>query len=328
MTFPAISVVMSVYNDERFVGEAIDSILAQDFADFEFLVIDDRSTDDSSAVIQDRARTDSRIRILPSLEKGRVPALNSLFAAASADWVAIMDSDDVSMPERFSRQLAFLAAHGDHGVIGCECSLIGPDGAPVSRPKIERPLTHSQIVANLEARPLINHNAVMVSRDAVRQIGGYRKAYRHAEDYDLWLRLSEVTKLANLPEELAKYRIYPDQVSSRHIVEQTQNAAIGWLAHRERQAGRADPTEGLTCLPTLAELDAIFGAGSARYVRRRVIDRTIYSAEALGGSGWEIFKAHVAETRPEPRLWRAVARLAASGRPLRAASAAAALVCS
>jgi len=323
---PALSVLMSVYNDERYVGLAIDSILTQSFDDFEFLVIDDRSTDASAAIIAQRAALDPRIRILPSPAKGRVPALGALLAAASAPLVAIMDSDDVCTADRFEKQMAFLAAHPDHGVIGCECSHIGPDGEAIQRPQINRPLDHAGLVANLESRPLINHNAVMMARDAVRSIGGYRSAYRHAEDYDLWLRLSQVTRMANLPEKLVQYRFYPEQVSTAHVVMQTRNAAIAWLAHGERLAGRPDPTGALDELPPLDRLDGMFGPGSTDYVRRRVIDRILYSPEALTGDGWGILLDYARTAKREPRLWRAAARMLRSGLPLRAARLATTLV--
>ncbi len=326
MSTPALSVVMSVWNDEAFVGQAIDSILAQSFTDFEFLIVDDHSQDASACVIAERAATDPRIRVLPVGEKGRVPALNRLFAEARAPWVALMDSDDVCMPDRFARELDFLASHPDHGAISCNCALIDSAGKPLVRPAIDRPLTHNRIIANLEDGPLLNHNAVIVSRAAVAQIGGYRAAFRHAEDYDLWLRLSEVTKLANLPENLVSYRVYPGQVSTAHVVEQTRNAAIAWLAYERRMKGQADPTAGVAALPVLEELDGLFGPGTAQYVRRRIVDRILFSADALTGDGWKDLIGHIADRGAAPHLWRAAARILRAGKPFHAARVALALL--
>lgn len=323
---PPLTVAMSVYNNGPFVGKAIDSILDQSFGDFEFLIVNDGSTDESGVVIEERAACDSRMRVIHQENRGFIASLNRMLAEARSPWIARMDGDDVSFPERFTRQMDFLAAHPDHGVISCAASLIGPDGEPVTRPPIVRPTTHEGLVANLESGPLINHNAVIYSREAVLSVGAYRSAYRHAEDYDLWLRLSTVTRMANLPEALVAYRLYPDQVSSRHVVAQARHAAIAWLAHCERLAGRPDPTEGCDTLPSLDKLDAIFGKGSAAYVRRRVIDRTLYSPEAIGGEGYEILIDHIAENGTEPALWRAAARLLKSGRPGKAAGVANALL--
>jgi glycosyltransferase involved in cell wall biosynthesis len=325
MIAPPLSVVMSVYNDERYVALAIDSILSQSFGDFEFLIIDDRSTDRSAEVIHDKAAADKRIRILDSPAKGRVPALNRLFDEVHASRTALMDSDDVCRPERFARQIAFLDANPDHGAVSCECDIIDANGLPLSRPKIVRPQSHQGILANLEDGPLLNHNAVMLATAAVRQVGGYRAIYRHAEDYDLWLRLSQVTRLANLPDCLVSYRVYDQQVSTRHVVEQTRNAAIAWMAHQRRLAGDPDPLAELTEMPAMATLDARFGPGSSAYVRRRIVDRVLYSAEALAGDGWPDLLGHIAETGGDPRLWRASLRLLRAGKPVHALRCAAAL---
>jgi len=326
MSDPRVTVAMSVYNNAQYVGAAIDSILAQSFGDFEFLIIDDRSTDDSAHVIQDRAAGDRRIRVLDSPEKGRVPALNTLFASARASWVAIMDSDDISTPDRLTRQMAHAAANPACGVVGCSAYLIGPDGELIGRGG-DKPLTHAEIYANLEDKPLINHNAVLLARDPVLAIGGYRRAYRHAEDYDLWLRLIDRVEFANLPDELVAYRIYPDQVSTRHVVEQTVNAAIGWQARLEVLAGRADPTSGLDEMPELDAIDALFGrANVASYIRRRVVERILYAPEALRGDGYAILLDHIADSGSSSHLWRAAARLLKTGRPRHAAGVAAALL--
>ena len=325
MSAPALSVIMSVWNDGAFVGQAIDSILGQSFGDFEFLIVDDHSTDGSGVWINQRADHDSRIRVLPSGEKGRVPALNRLLREARAPLIALMDSDDISAPQRFERQLAFLAAHPDHGAISCECDKIDQTGAKLERPPIDRPTSHDGLVANFESGPLLNHNAVMIRRAALDQIDGYRAAFCHAEDYDLWLRLSEVAKLANLPETLVSYRIHTRQVSDANLVEQTRNAALAWLSYCARRDGRSDPSNGLTTLPDLDGIDCLFGSGSAAYVRRRIVERILYAPEALAGDGWPALIAHIGEVGPAPHLWRATARLAAGGKPLHAARAALAL---
>ncbi|MDE2562400.1 MAG: glycosyltransferase [Sphingomonadales bacterium] len=327
MSVPAISVLTSVYNAEAFVGEAIESVLAQDFAGFEFLIVDDRSTDATARIVADHAAADPRIRIVTASAKGRVPALNALVAAARAPWLAIVDGDDVQHSGRLARQMDYLARNPGCGVLGAEVRMVGIDGAPIERPPFTRPLDDAGIRANLEIGAQLSHNACVISRDAMCAVGGYRPAYRHAEDYDLWLRLSEVTTMANLPDRLVDYRIYPDQVSSRHVVEQMRNTAIGWLAHRERVAGRADPTDGFDAMPPLSELDTLFGPGAAAYVRRRVLDRVIYSPEALGGDAWDILIGHIHEDNSrDERLWRTAARLLRAGRPIKAGRVAAGLL--
>lgn len=319
MAAPALSVVMSVWNDEAFVGQAIDSILMQSFGDFEFLIVDDHSADGSATVIAQRAVSDARIRILPKGEKGRVAALNRLLHEARAPIVALMDSDDISAPQRFERQLAFLATHPDHGAVSCDCDKMDQTGTLLNRPLIVRPSSHPELVANFESGPLLNHNAVMMHRAALEQIGGYRTAFRHAEDYDLWLRLSEVAMLANLPETLVTYRIHARQVSTANLVEQTRNAALAWLAYCARREGRDDPSADLQTLPDLDGIDTVFGNGSAAYVRRRIVERILYAPDAMAGDGWAALIGHIDEAGPSPQLWRAAVRLAVGGKPLHAA---------
>ena len=155
--------------------------------------------------------------------------------------------------------------------------------------------------------------------------GGYRPAYVHAEDYDLWLRLAGMTRIANLPQRLLSYRVTDDQVSARHMIAQARHAAIAWRAHLLRQQGQPDPTQGLSTLPPLDRLDAMLGNGSAAYVRARVVDRALFAPDALAGEGWEALLGHIADTGAHPRLWRAAGRLLKGGKPWHAARAAAAL---
>lgn len=310
---PAISVATSVYNGERFLAPAIDSVLAQNFSDFEFLLLDDGSRDGSLAIAQDYAARDPRIRLITRENRGLVSSLNELLAMARAPLVARFDADDICAPDRLSQQLAFMQTHPDHGLVGSNTRYIGADGLPSPVPNLPRPQDHQALLASFEDKPNLCHSAVLYRRDLVLALGGYRASYVHAEDYDLWLRLSAVTRLANLPRVLLDYRITPEQVSSRHMVTQAVNAGIAWLAHQERAAGRGDPTAGLEQLPGLDQLDAAIRPGAADYVRQRVIDRILYSPAALAGDGWPILLDHAARHRREPRLWRTAARLLRAG---------------
>ena len=315
---PALSVAMSCYNSEPYTALAIESILAQTFGDFEFLIVDDGSKDGTAETIMRYADRDKRIRPILRENRGLVASLNQMLSLARAPWIARMDADDVCRPDRFARQMKFLREHPDHGLVSSNCDDIGPDGEPVARPPIYRPMTHEGLLANLECGPTINHNAVIYLRSAVLSVGGYRPAFAHAEDYDLWLRLSQVTKMANLPEDLCSYRLYPGQVSDRHLITQAYHAGVAWLCHLERAAGRPDPMAGRDRMLAVDELDGVFGAGAAARVRRRVIERSLYAPQALAGDGWQLLLGYAAENRRDPRLWRLSARLLAHGHPLQA----------
>lgn len=330
---PAVSVALSVYNGERFLGSAIESVLAQSFTDFEFLILDDGSGDASPAIIADYAARDSRIHAIAQENRGLVASLNRLFAEARAPLVARMDADDVCLPHRFERQVAFLGQHPDYGVVGGATEDIDEHDASWPCRALPYVATHEEFLQRIAAGgPLLCHPAVMVRREVVRRVGGYHAAFRHCEDLDLWLRLASITKLGNLPEPLLRYRHYADQVSSRHATEQQIGAAVARLAWAEREAGRPDPTASLEHLPPLDAIDALFGReGLARAIRATVTHNILYSRASLVGEGFTIILRHIAEGGSQDgtmrrSLWRTAARLVRFGEPLRALRLTAALM--
>lgn len=323
---PRVSVVMSVFNNAAFLPAAIESILAQSFTDFEFLILNDGSTDSSQAVIDRFAAADPRIRPLHQDNRGLVASLNRLVKEARAPLLARMDGDDIALPERFERQLAFLAAHPDHGAVGTWAQDIDEQGRPRASAGRDQPTSHAALLDQLEEGQLLCHPSVMMDRDLVLRVGGYRAAYPHCEDYDLWLRLSEHTLLCSIPERLLLYRHSDRQVSTQHVLAQQLGAAIAFAAHCERIAGRPDPTDGLSAPPPLDQLDALFDRpGLGRAIRARVAPRIVYSATALDGEGYGMLLDHLREGGARQGLWRTAARLVKMGQPARALRLAAAL---
>ena len=321
---PRITVALSVYNGARHLPAAIASIGAQTFGNFECLIVDDGSTDDSRAIADVAAARDPRFRVLHQANQGLVAALNRIAALARAPLIARMDADDIALPARFAAQIAFLDAHPGVGVLGSGCSTIDESGALTN--KDEEIVPTAAIPARLHEGPPLCHPSVIMRRDLLIAVGGYRSAYRHCEDYDLWLRLAERTTLANLPERLLLYRRHASQVSSRHTLVQKYGAAVAWEAHLERMAGRTDPTDGLEALPPLAALDDVFGrAGVMRTVRAKVALGIVYAPSALRSEGLDLILAHVRDGGDTTGLWRTVARLVTLGAPLRAARLAAVL---
>jgi hypothetical protein len=315
---PALSVALSVYNGAAYLGAAIESILAQSFTDFEFLILDDGSRDDSRAVAESYAARDRRIRVIARENRGLVASLNQLLVEARAPLVARMDADDICPPHRFAAQLAFLADHPAYGMVGADCSYIDAAGQPIAGRQIPRPLSHEAIVANLECGPTMLHNVVIYRRQLVLDLGGYRPAFVHAEDYDLWLRMSRATRMENLPEPLVAYRLYPDQVSNRHCITQARSAAQAWLSHQACLAGLPDPAAGLDQLPPDAALDATFGPGARAFVHRRVVERSLYAPGALAAEGWPMLLEHARANGRDRRLWRLAGRMAKAGLPAHA----------
>lgn len=324
---PAISVAMSVYNGERFLDAAIESVCAQTFADFEFLILDDGSTDGSRAIISAHAARDSRIRPVFRENRGLIASLNQLLDMARAPLIARMDADDICLPDRFEKQIAFLAGHPDHGVLGTFTRDIDEHGQAYPLSTNEHPRTHEQFLDHAaNGGPLLAHPSVMYRRDVVLAAGGYHAAFRHCEDFDLWLRLASRTRIANLSDRLIQYRHYAGQVSSRHALEQQIGVAVSRIAYAERLAGRPDPTEHLDALPPIEQLDALFGRpGISSQARGFVARALIYSRSELRGSGFDLLLRHVHEGGKGPDLWRTVPRLVRFGEPRRALRLAAAL---
>ncbi|CAH0495752.1 hypothetical protein NVSP9465_00761 [Novosphingobium sp. CECT 9465] len=313
---PAVTVAMSVYNCQRFLDAAIASVRRQTFSDFEFLILDDGSTDGSVDIAHHHAAQDSRIRVIARENRGLIASLNELLKEARAPLFARMDADDICRQDRFARQVAFLDAHPDHGVIGTWTEDIDEFDRPFVTTAPEHPVTCEDVLAVIEQRSPLSHPTIMARRDILRAVGGYHVAYRHCEDYDLWLRLASVTKLANIPERLLSYRHYANQISNRHAFAQQYGAAIAQLAYRERQLGRPDPTEKLDNLPPVNTLDEVFGtAGLSRQIRDKVARGAIYSRDAMRGEGFALLIGHVRDGGNGKELWRTVARLVLFGMP-------------
>lgn len=321
MTTPAISVAMSVYNGERFLAEAVESVLSQSFGDFEFLIVDDGSRDATPDIIRGYAARDKRIRPIIRENRGLIASLNQLLEAARAPIIARMDADDICRPSRFEKQYAFLTDNPDYGVVGTWTEDIDETGGPYSLSGKDHPTSHEEFLSAIETgSPLICHPAAMFRRDIVRSVGDYHAAFRHCEDYDLWLRLASVTRLASIPERLMRYRHYDNQVSSRHATEQQIGAAVSYIAYRDRLAGLPDPTAQLERLPPIDAMDVLFGReGIAREVRARVAPNLLYSKSGLRDEGFDLVCRFINEGGKREGMWRVVARLLRFGEPMRAA---------
>ena len=318
---------MSVYNNEAFLGPAIESILAQSFTDFEFLILNDGSTDGSRAIIDAHAARDSRIRPIHRENRGLVASLNELVAKSRAPLIARMDGDDIALPERFARQKEFLDAHPDYGVVGCFTQAMDERGEPQPWRNVDYPTDHAAFAAAIGKGPLLCHPSVLMRREAVTAVGGYHAAFRHCEDLDLWLRLSTVTRMCSIPERLIRYRYSDQQVSSRHVVPQAINAAVSLLAHELRQQGLPDPTEHLDALPEIGGFDALFGRpGVDQALLDRMIPTIIDSESALEGEGLELIIDYVRKGGRCAGLPRTVLRLVRMGKPVGALRLALALV--
>ena len=249
----AVSVLLPVYNASRYVGGAVESILRQTHREFEFLILDDGSRDDSLAILRRFEQLDSRVRVISRPNTGIVGALNELVASAKGEWLFRMDADDVARPERFERQLAYIGANPDCVALGSRALFIDPDGSPLV--DFIDCFDHADIETTL-MRPAIGilHPTVAMSRRAVLAVGGYRADYPHVEDLDLFLRLGEVGRLANLPEVLLDYRNHFTNVSHSNATEQSA-AALRAVADACARRGIAVPLQPPPAFTSESRLD-------------------------------------------------------------------------
>lgn len=315
---------MSVHDDAPTVGAAMDSLLAQEFSDFELLVADDGSTDGSGEIMA-RYEADRRVRLFRRANHGIVDSVNFLIDQVRAPLIARMDGDDISLPGRLAAQVAYMDAHPEVGALGTAFQEMDGAGRHLGQPVI-KPEQHERLAVLAEhAQPICNPSA-MIRTGLIRVLGGYRRAYRAAEDYDLFLRLSRVARLANLSEVLLLYRRSGEQVTARLNDEMGLNAVIAWAAHREVLCGRPDPTESLDRLPGVRDLEQLFAPELARVMRGRVAVTRRYRRDAMAGAQFDWLLDHVREGGAVPDGWRTIARLVSFGLPERAARLAAAML--
>jgi glycosyltransferase involved in cell wall biosynthesis len=203
---------MPVYNPGRFLREAVDSVLAQTYPAFELIVIDDASNDGSADYLAQCARTDARVRVFRQPQNlGIVAARNRAFAEARGDaaYYAILDSDDVALPDRLEQQVAFLEAHPDHALVGGHTLIIDEHSAEIG---IRRyPTEYAQICQTITRHNPFAQPAVMLRRSALESRDPYDASYPRCQDYELWMRLAAKHPVANLDRPVIRYRISASQ---------------------------------------------------------------------------------------------------------------------
>ena len=208
---PAISVVMSVYNGETYLQAAIDSIFSQTFNDFEFLIINDGSTDNTRDILE--SLSDPRVRLFNQENIGLTKSLNRGVKQAKGRYIARMDADDISDPHRFEKQFDFLEKNSEYAVVGSFVKVINGRSKIVYT--IEKPVGHNEIKEHLKQDNCIAHGSALFRKKCLFDVGLYDESIRTAQDYDLFLRLSEKYKLANLPEYLYGWRQHDQGISKK-----------------------------------------------------------------------------------------------------------------
>lgn len=262
---------MAVYNGAQFLGETLDSLLAQSLTGFELIVIDDGSTDGTADILDNYASRDSRIIVRSQANQGRASALNNGLALARAPFIARIDADDIALPDRLELQCQFLKENADLAGVGGSLIFINEEGADFAT--VSYPLSPSGVhEAFSQRRTGLAHPAAMVRREVLEEVGGYRPAFADADDIDLWLRILDRHLLANLDQPVIRYRIHRNQATVVGLQYQALCCVAAHVAAKARRSGISDPFESdeqimletvLTHGGTMAEITTYFVESAA-----------------------------------------------------------------
>ena len=262
---PLLSVVMAVHNGGSGLSHTIAGLRAQTYRDFELIIVDDGSSDRTWEALSTLEFPRLRVH-RNAANKGQTASLKLALELAQGHYIARHDAEDISHPERFERQVAFLEAHPDVALVGSQVDWVDREGGLVR--KFEYPTTHQDIVERLRAKNSFGHGAVTARREVLDELGGYRPAFRLAQDYDLWLRIGEQHELANLPETLYRMRFSARMVSVARNAEQNAYAALARQLAAERSERGQEQTD----------VNAAGGAIAARYARMNALARRMERA--------------------------------------------------
>jgi glycosyltransferase involved in cell wall biosynthesis len=268
-----VSVIMPVYNGERYLAQAIESMLAQTHRDLELLVIDDGSTDRSAEIMGQYARVDGRIRVVRQPNRGVAAAANRGLEEATGEWVARLDADDIFLPEKLERQIAFIGRNPGVRIVGTLGYFINHAGRVIGLVGTEGPFDRVEFEKMAErGEPVFFiHSSTLMHRQTVLTAGGYREQFVQAEDVDLWLRMAEQGHLLlKMPEPLLLYRLHGESLTMKRNAEQKRCHRWVMACADARSRGAGEPT-----------LDAFLRAERERPLRVRLRDLRKESGERL-----------------------------------------------
>ncbi|KHD38315.1 glycosyl transferase [Clostridium acetobutylicum] len=274
--YPKVSIVMPVYNSERYLAEAIESILDQTYNDFEFIIVDDGSTDESYNIISSYANKDNRIIVISREHRGLVDSLNEGINIARGKYIARMDADDISINNRIEKQFEFLELNKDVDILGTRIEAFGDIDEK------QKTIYNSAFSIKFDSQNIeqvfltscaIPHPSVMFKKDSIVKLRGYRKEYDTAEDYDLWLRaIRNGYKIVRMDECLIKYRVHNKsktavEMFNPKMVEYTMKAKIDYI----NDTNKKDKVDYL-----------IWGASTGGKLVKKVVESTTDKFNLIG----------------------------------------------
>ena len=294
---PKVSVVMAVHNGERFLRATVDSVLAQTFRDFEFVIVNDGSTDGTQAILEKYSREDSRIRVHCQENQcpGQAQPDNVGVSMSRGQYVARTDADDTSAPTRLARQVAFLDANPAVGCVGGFSRWQDPNGSLILN--WTAPESHHQLKWQLCFGNVFAHSSVIFRREVFLDVGGYNEDCFYCEDYDLWCRLSRSTRLACLPEELVTLTRHDTSVTARYRQVQRQCHHAAACEHILALCG-ASPSADVDSILQGSEEGPLHARREAAGIIRALY-RSFGRTERLGSDDRRAIRRDAAR-----RLWR------------------------
>lgn len=236
---PVVSVVMSVFNGQRYLPSSLDSILSQGGVDLEMVIVDDGSTDGSSEILGDYSRRDGRVRVIRQENAGLTRALARACAEAEGTYIARQDDDDLAAPGRLARMMAVLEAQPDVAVASSWIESIGPGDEPLDVVRYAEGISAGTDGVLHERRSPV-HGSVMFRRADFMAVGGYRPEFHFAQDSDLWFRLADRGGFLFVPEVLYRFRIRDGSISARHREAQTRLYDLAKGCRAARLAGESE----------------------------------------------------------------------------------------
>lgn len=264
---PFVSVVMPVFNGAAWLRESVESILEQNFGNFELIIVDDGSTDETPLILKALAETDGRVHLLHKPNSGVADSLNLGVQQASGQWICRLDADDISEIDRIETQVAFAATMSSAVLIGSDMISIDAAGLPLKR--YFYPTEHKQLLKNLLCGgKFFPHSSAFFKKDAFLAVGGYRPRISKAEDHDLWMRLAQIGSIHSIAMPLVRYRLHDAQVSYLDKgMRQAMDKTIAIISYQLCLAGRPDPVN-----QTEKEFREYKAWIDSEYVRHRIND--------------------------------------------------------
>lgn len=282
MTAPEVSVVMGVYNGAQYLHETVDSVLAQEEVEFEFVIVNDGSVDASASILDEYAARDDRVIVVHQENRGLTHALIRGCELARGTYIARQDCGDVSLRRRLSKQVAHIRESPERALVSCTTTFVAPrgeflyeSGGKVDDEDVRRSLLHDDVSS---VRGISHHGTAMFARTSYREAGGYRREFTVAQDLDLWIRLARKGKISFVQETLYRARMTPDSITAVARPGQLRTAEL-ILKVRDAESRGSDTKELLT-LTTHVARPARRNSASGNYFIGRMLQKNGNTAAA------------------------------------------------